>query len=81
MNSSLHYTISSNYLTIIIIPRAKISSESIAHEAEGRMGYNDSEAMNVRGIIVLVINPTTVIIIIGQKSIKTKLLSPLKAKT
>ena len=25
------------YLTII--PRARISSESIAHEAEGRMGY------------------------------------------
>ena len=39
----------------------------------------DSETLRVRGIIVLV-NPTTVIIIIGQKSIKTKLLSPLKAR-
>ena len=27
------------------------SFESIAHEAEGRMGYIDSEAMRVRGII------------------------------
>ena len=31
-----------------------MGSESIAHEAEGRMGYNDSEAMRARGIIVLV---------------------------
>ena len=30
------------------------SFESIAHEAEGRMGYIDSEAMRVRGIIDLV---------------------------
>ena len=30
-----------------------MGSESIAHEAEGRMGYN-SGAMRVRGIIVLV---------------------------
>ena len=28
---------SKNYLTII--PRARMGSESIAHEAEGRMGY------------------------------------------
>ena len=27
------------------------SFQSIAHEAEGRMGYIDSEAMRVRGII------------------------------
>ena len=39
------------YLTII--PRAQMCSQSIAHEVEGRMGYN-SEAMRVRGIIVLV---------------------------
>ena len=40
------------YLTII--PRARMGSESIAHEAEGRMGSNDSEAMRARGIIALV---------------------------
>ena len=39
------------YLTII--PQAQMGSESIAHEAEGRMGYN-SEAMRARGIFVLV---------------------------
>ena len=37
------------YLTII--PGARMGSESIAHEAEGRMG---TEAMRARGIIVLV---------------------------
>ena len=39
------------YLTII--PRARMGSESIAQGAEGRMGLY-SEAMRVRGIIVLV---------------------------
>ena len=39
------------YLTII--PRARMGSESIAHEAEGRMAI-DSEAMRARGMIVLV---------------------------
>ena len=38
---------------LTIIPQARMCSQSIAHEAEGRMGYN-SEAMRVRGIIVLV---------------------------
>ena len=28
------------------------SFQSIAHETEGRMGYIDSEAMRVRGIII-----------------------------
>ena len=37
------------YLTII--PRARMGSESIAHEAEWAI---DSEAMRARGIIVLV---------------------------
>jgi len=36
-----------------IIPRARMGYESIAHEAEGRMAI-DSEAMRVRGMIVLV---------------------------
>ena len=31
-----------------------MGSESIAHEAEGRMGFNDSEATRARGIIALV---------------------------
>ena len=39
------------YLTII--PGARMGSESIAHEAEGR-GAIDSEAMRAGGIIVLV---------------------------
>ena len=29
----------SQYLYLTIIPRARMGSESIAHEAEGRMGY------------------------------------------
>ena len=28
-----------SYVYLTIIPRAKMGSESIAHEAEGRMGY------------------------------------------
>ena len=40
------------YLTII--PWLRMGSESIAHEAEGRIDSIDSEAMRVRGIIVLV---------------------------
>ena len=40
-----------SYLTII--PRARMGSESIAHEAEGGMDI-DSEAMRAIGIIVLV---------------------------
>ena len=39
--------------SLTIIPRARMGSESIAHEAEGRMGYN-SGAVRARGIIVLV---------------------------
>ena len=31
-----------------------MGSESIAHEAEGRMGAIDSETMRAKGIIVLV---------------------------
>ena len=30
-----------------------MGSDSIAHEAEGRMGYYDSESMRARGIIGL----------------------------
>ena len=40
------------YLTIIL--RARMGSESIAHEAAGRILGIDSEAMRARGIIVLV---------------------------
>ena len=45
------HEISAEYLTII--PRARMGSESIAHEAEGRMAI-ESEAMRARGMIVLV---------------------------
>ena len=51
-----------SYLTII--PRARMGSESIAHEAEGWV--IDSEAMRARGIIVLVKSNQLV------KNIKTK---------
>ena len=34
-----------DYLTII--PRPRMGCESIAHEAEGRMGYIDSEAIRL----------------------------------
>ena len=40
------------YLTII--PRGRMGSESIAHGAEGRMGYHDLKPIRTRGIIVLV---------------------------
>ena len=39
---------------LTITPRARMGSESIAHDAEGRMGYWLREAMRARGIIVLV---------------------------
>ena len=38
---------------MLIIPQARMGSESIAHGAVGRMGF-DLEAMRTRGIIVLV---------------------------
>ena len=38
---------------LTITPRARMGSESIAHEAEGRMAI-DSAAMRATGIIVLV---------------------------
>ena len=42
------------FVYLIIIPRARIGSESIAHEPEGRRSI-DSKAMRERiGIIVLV---------------------------
>ena len=37
MNLSIKVTLAARFLTII--PRARVGSESIAHEAEGRMGY------------------------------------------
>ena len=44
--------VEAEYLTIF--PRARMGPESIAHEAEGRLGGIDSEAKRARGIIVLV---------------------------
>ena len=61
-----------DYLTII--PRARMGSESIAHEAEGRMGYwlrgHEGERNNCFSKIQLV----------GQKNIETKHLSLVKAR-
>ena len=63
-------TLSVVYLTII--PRARMGYESIAHKAEWAI---DSEAMRARGIIVL-----CKIQLVGQKNIKTKHLSQVKAR-
>ena len=60
------------YLTII--PRAQMGYESIAHEAEGRMGFwlraHEGERNNCFSTIQLV----------GQKNIETKHLSLVKAR-
>ena len=60
------------YLTII--PRARMGSESIAHEAEGRMGYwlrgHEGERNNCFSKIQVV----------GQKNIETKHLALVKAR-
>ena len=37
---------------LAIIPQAQMGCESIAHEAEGRVGYIDSETIRARGIII-----------------------------
>ena len=59
---------------ITIIPQARMGSESIAHEAEGRMGYwlsgHEGERNNCFSKIQLV----------GQKNLETKHLSQVKAR-
>ena len=59
---------------LTIIPWARMGSESIAHEAEGRMGYwlrgHEGERNNCFSKIQLV----------GQKNIETKHLSLVKAR-
>ena len=68
----LNATMRSGYLTII--PRARMGSESIAHEAEGRVGYwlwgHEGERNNCFSKIQLV----------GQKNIETKQRLLVKAK-
>ena len=59
---------SCDYL-LTIIPRARMGYESIAHEAEGFRGY-EGEKNNCFSKIQLV----------GQKNIKTKHLSQVKAR-
>ena len=59
------------YLTII--PRARIGSKSIAHEAEGRMGYWLRDHKGERN------NCFSKIQLVGQKNIETKHLSLVKA--
>ena len=66
-------TLGSTLLYLTIIPWAQIGYESIAHEAEGRMGYwlraHEGERNNCFSKIQLV----------GQKNIETKHLSLVKA--
>ena len=62
------------YLTIIIIPRARIGSESIVHEAEGQMGYWLWGQEGERNNIVLVKSNQLV------KNIETKQLKLVKAR-
>ena len=58
------------YLTII--PRAQVGSESIAHEAEGRMGYRLGAHEGERN------NCFSKIQLVGKKNIETKHLSLVK---
>ena len=44
--------LSAFYFLFLLKPINNYSFQSIAHETEGRMGYIDSEAMRVRGIII-----------------------------
>ena len=60
------------YLTII--PQARIGYESIAHEAEGRMGYW------LRGYEGERNNCFTKIQLVGKKNIETKHLSQVKTR-
>ena len=60
------------YLTII--PPAPMSSETIAHEAEGLMGYW-LKPIRARGTIFF-----SKIQLVGQKNIETKHLSLVKAR-
>ena len=63
-----------NNIIIIIIPQARMGSESIAHEAEGQMGYG------LRGHEGEMNNCFSKIQLVGQKNIKTKHLSLVKAR-
>ena len=58
------------YIYLTIIPRARMGSESIAHEAEGRLRGHEGERNNCFSKIQLV----------GQKNIETKHLSLVKAR-
>ena len=58
-----------------IVPRAKMGSESIAHEAEVRMYYyRKSDVMRARRIIVFI-----KIQVVGQKNLEPKHLAQVKA--
>ena len=50
-----------DYLTII--PRARMGCETIAHEAEGRMGYIDLEAIRARGIIIVLVSIVIIVLV------------------
>ena len=61
-------------LTLTIIPRALMGSESIAHETEGRMGYL------LRGHVGERNNCLSKVQLVGQRNIETKHLSLFKAR-
>jgi len=65
------------YLTKIIIPRAWMSSESTAREAEGRMGYWHYWVKGHEGERNNCFSKTQ---LVGQKNIETKHLSLVKAR-
>ena len=58
---------------LTIIPRVRMGYESIAHEAEGRMGYSLRAYEGERN------NCFSKIQLFGQKNIETKHLSQVKA--
>ena len=53
--SRVYLVIFKSVSSLTIISRARMGSESIAHEAEGRMGYIDAEAIRARGIIIVLV--------------------------
>ena len=77
-SKALHYhfhVITKYIFNNIIIPRARMGYESIAHEAEGQMGYWLRGYEGNRNN-----NCFSKIQLVGQKNIKTKYLSQVKAR-
>ena len=58
-----HAWLNSNKEKLAIIPRARMGSESIANEGEGRIAVDSEAMMRARGIIVFI----SKIQLVGQK--------------